>query len=413
VWPHVVTGLAKAQTLPGQALSRTAAGWDNYRWRHKEAVELAIFDDCFPYLFSPFRIAEFNAYFAEFPRSEVHTTSAVRRQQHLSYRKVAAEYAAKYPNYADKTIWYHPKHVVRARLAYIVFVYNALFFLKTIERNRIPFVYTLYPGGGLQPNTFAGDARVEAVMQSPWFRKVIVTQSLTRDYLLERKFCRPDQIEFIYGVVSPADELIRKLPTRLKYRKTKPTFDICFVANKYMPKGLDKGYDVFLEVARSLARTADDIRFHVVGPFDGSDIDVSDMADRIRFYGTQRTDFFPRFYAGMDVILSPNVPFVLAPGAFDGFPTGCCVEAAQCGTAVFCSDELRLNTTFTDGEDIVIVPRNVEAICNRILAYYRDEAALEALSQRSQAVFRRVFDVDNQMAPRIRLLREVMAASAR
>jgi glycosyltransferase involved in cell wall biosynthesis len=400
--------LAGTRALPGRAVDGALIAWDNRRRRRKPPVEMAIFDDCFPYLLSAFRIAEFNAYFAEFPSAEVHTTCAVRKMEGLSYKTVAEEYAANFPQYADRAVLYHPQRIVRARLAYVVFVHNVVCFLQTIERNRLPFVYTLYPGGGFQPNTEAGDERLQ-VMRSPWFRKVIITQSITRDYLLERKFCRPDQVEFIFGGVLPTDQLRQNLQPRLKYRKTKPTFDVCFVANKYMPRGLDKGYDVFIEVTKSLARTAAGIRFHVVGPFDGSDIDVHEMADRIQFHGLQRTEFFPQFYAGMDIILSPNVPFTLGPGYFDGFPTGCCVEAAMCGVAVLCSDELRLNVAFKDGEEIVIVPRNVEAICDRVLAYYRDEAALEELSRNGQAAFRRVFDVASQMAPRIRLLRKVMA----
>ena len=102
---------------------------------------------------------------------------------------------------------------------------------------------------------------------------------------------------------------------------------------------------------------------------------------------------------------------MLGQGYFDGFPTGCCVEAGMCGVAVLCSDELGLNVAFKDGEEIAIVPRNVEAICSRVLAYYRDEAALEEMSRKTQAAFRRVYDIASQMAPRIRLLREVMAAS--
>jgi len=402
--------IAALRRLPGRTLDRVWIGADNGLRRLKGPGELVVFDDYFPNLLSAFRIAEFNSYLAEFPSAEVHSTCAVRGSEGASYREALAEYDSRFPEFAGRVVPYDPRRIVRARLAYIVFVHNVAFFLKTIERNRLPFVYTLYPGGGLQLNTPSGDARLQ-VMQSPWFRKVIVTQRITEEYLLEHKFCRPDQIEFIYGGVAPSDQIVRNLPLRLRHRKTKATFDVCFVANKYMPRGIDKGYDVFIEVAKSLARVAEDIRFHVVGPFDGGDIDVTDIADRIQFRGFQRTDFFSEFHSRMDVILSPNVPFVLGPGYFDGFPTGCCVEAGMCGVAVFCSDELGLNVAFKDGEEIVIVPRNVEAICRRVLDYYRDEAALEELSRKTQAAFRRVFDVASQMAPRIRLLREVMAGS--
>jgi glycosyltransferase involved in cell wall biosynthesis len=403
-------GLSAAPRLPDNLLGRARIDLENRRRHRSPPLDLVILDDCFPHLLSAFRIAEFNAYLGEFPSAEVHTTCVTRSVEGFSYRKVAAEYAAKYPAFARRVVQYDPRRILPARAAYVMFAHNAAFFLDTITRNRLPFAFTLYPGGGFQMNSPAGDASLTAIMRSPWFRKVIVTQRITRDYLLEHKFCRPDQIEFIFGGVAPFDQIIQAQRPRLQYRKSKATFDICFVANKYMPRGIDKGYDVFVEVAKSLARVADDIRFHVVGPFDGNDIDVGDVAGRMRFYGFQRTDFFPPFYAGMDVILSPNVPFVLGPGFFDGFPTGCCVEAGLCGVAVLCSDELKLNVAFNDGEEIAIIPRNVEAICGRVLGYYRDEAALAELSRNSRAAFRRVFDIANQMPPRTRLLREIMAA---
>jgi glycosyltransferase involved in cell wall biosynthesis len=402
---------AKLRRLSGQIMYQAKMSPENCRRRLKPTADLAIFDDSFPHLLSAFRIAEFNTYLAEFPATEVHTTCVTCGMEGATYGDVAEDYMALFPEYAGRVVQYDPRRIVRARMAYMIFAHNAAFFLDAINRNRLPFVYTLYPGGGMQLNTSEGDTRLSRVMSSPWFRKVIVTQRVTHDYLLERKFCRPDQMEFVYGGVVPSDRIARTPPPRLKHRKTKATFDVCFVSNKYMARGVDKGYDVFIEVAKSLARTAGDIRFHVIGPFDGLDIDVSRIADRIRFYGFQRTDFFPAFYAGMDVILSPNVPFVLGPGYFDGFPTGCCIEAGMCGVAVLCTDELGLNVAFKDGEEIVIVPRNVEAICGRVLAFYRDEAALDEMSRKTQVAFRRVFDLSNQMAPRIRLLRVVLAAS--
>ncbi|UWG96663.1 hypothetical protein LPY66_17540 [Dehalobacter sp. DCM] len=80
---------------------------------------------------------------------------------------------------------------------------------------------------------------------------------------------------------------------------------------------------------KKLARSAENIRSHVVGNFDRSDIDVSELGDRIIFYGLRNKSFFPTFYSGIDLIVSPNLPFVLIPGKnYDGFPTGCCIDAA-------------------------------------------------------------------------------------
>jgi glycosyltransferase involved in cell wall biosynthesis len=171
-----------------------------------------------------------------------------------------------------------------------------------------------------------------------------------------------------------------------------------------MLQGIDKGYDVFVEVARELCRLHDDVFFHVVGPFDRLDIDVSDIKGRIKFYGIRQTEFFPRFYAGMDLILAPTVPFVLRPGAFDGFPTGCCIEAGLCGVAVFCTDVLKLNVAFKDGEEIVIVPRDVQGICELIERNYCDYDNLVQLARRGQEAFSLTFGLDNQLGKRLKIL---------
>ena len=75
----------------------------------------------------------------------------------------------------------------------------------------------------------------------------------------------------------------------------------------------------------------------------------------------------PIEFREVDVILSPNVPFVLAPGCFDGFPTGCCVDAGMRGTAIFATDEFdSARSCYTDGEDIVLVKYDVRDIVGKI-----------------------------------------------
>jgi glycosyltransferase involved in cell wall biosynthesis len=165
---------------------------------------------------------------------------------------------------------------------------------------------------------------------------------------------------------------------------------------------------VFVEVAKLLSNKHDDIFFHVVGSFDRSDIDVGDIGARIKFYGTKPTGYFPAFYSGMDMILSPNVPFVLSPGAFDGFPTGGCIEAGLSGVAVFCSDPLDQNIEFEDGEELVIISRDPEAISEKITRYRARHDELNELARKGQKAFERVFGEEAQLGPRLRLLSDLM-----
>jgi len=116
----------------------------------------------------------------------------------------------------------------------------------------------------------------------------------------------------------------------------------------------------------------------------------------------------------MDVILSPNIPFVFARGAFDGFPTGCCIEAALCGTAVFATDELGMNEgRLKDGEEIVVISREPEEIAETVGRYISNPEALASLAQKGQGAIGRLFSLDAQMTPRLRVLSELLGGASR
>ena len=101
----------------------------------------------------------------------------------------------------------------------------------------------------------------------------MLPQKITFDYLLENNFCDENKIEYIFGVVTPLP-LENRLKNKLHYGIDKEELDICFVAHKYMDKGVDKGYDVFIAVAEKLVRNFDNISFHVVGSFSVDDIEL-------------------------------------------------------------------------------------------------------------------------------------------
>ena len=376
----------------------------------EQARSLVIIDDSFPNLLSAFRVAEYNVYLERIGNARVYSAAALLpfTKKWRSFRKSLREYEERYPQFKGKVELFSPYRDLHCTLVYLIFINNAFRFVDYIDKAGVPFVFTLYPGGGFHLHQEESDRKLRRVFSSPNFRKVIVTQKATRQYLLEKRFCRAEQIEFVYGGVLPSTALQARQMPRKRYGSDKDTFDVCFVAQKYMKKGIDKGFNVFVEVARKLRAAQADIRFHVVGSFEPSDMAAAELEDRVSFYGPQKTDFFPSFYAGMDLILSPNVPFVLAPGAFDGFPTGCCIEAGLCGVAVFCSDPLGLNPCFVDGEDIVIIPVDAPAVAELILEYYRAPLRLYELAGRCQASFRRVFDIEHQMQPRLDVLSRCM-----
>ena len=374
---------------------------DKLGFKRRRQASLLILDDIFPHLLSAFRIAEFNAYLARYPNAFVYSTGlafpAVGETRSLE--QVRDEYLAAYPSFEGRVFRYGPA-VPQADLIYFVFLQNAVYFFDLLKSSKTPFVFTLYPGfQSYEPDV---EASLREICSLPNLARVITTQNVSHEYML--RFLEPEKVELIYGGVFPSKQLAAAGAVRKHYRKEKGTFDICFVAFKYMPGAISKGYDTFIEVAKELIQQHDDIFFHVVGPFDRFDLDVIDLWGRIKFYGIRQTPFFPEFYAGMDMILAPTVPFVLRRGAFDGFPTGCCVEAGLCGVAVFCTDPLKMNVAFKDGEEIVIVPPDVQGICDLIENYYSNYEEMTKLARRGQAAFHRAFGLDSQMAKRFEIL---------
>ena len=79
--------------------------------------------------------------------------------------------------------------------------------LDELEERAIPFVLELYPGGGFARFNPEVDHKLRLVLSSPCLRKVITTQPATTRYLLEKNFCSPDQIQEIFGVVTPEETL--------------------------------------------------------------------------------------------------------------------------------------------------------------------------------------------------------------
>src|ERR1700691_6043282 len=102
------------------------------------------------------------------------------------------------------------------------------------------------------------------VLSSPQLRKVIVSQRITKEYLLANNFCSADCIEEVIGCVTLDNSSRVDKQVKRYFGKDKSTKDVCFVAHKDHPQGLDKGYNVFVQVAKELSKRQSDVYFHVV-----------------------------------------------------------------------------------------------------------------------------------------------------
>jgi lipopolysaccharide transport system ATP-binding protein len=379
---------------------------------HSDAP-MVILDDFFPNVLTGFRVAEYNAHLQAFPQLMVLSALGDFASQH-------ARYAQLYPNLASRVQPYSPAWLAGCSLVYLNFLNNAVQFLPELEARGIAFVLTLYPGGGFGLNEPDSDAKLQRVLASPLLKALIVTQTVTKHYVED--FARRHQLTLaplhhIDGlVVNPLYFQNEVQSPKSRFGRDKPVFDICFVAERYMPAGANKGYPEFVAAALALS-DLDQLRFHVVGGGFGPDeLDVSALGDRIQFYGRLETVELRRFYAGMDLIISPNQPYLLHPGNFDGFPTGCCVEAALCGVAVMATDALQQNPGYVDGESIFVLDAAGPPLAHQIAARLRRLAAqpqpLHTVGHAGQTRTRQLYAPAHQIGERQRILRGVGAQLA-
>ena len=367
--------------------------------------ELLVLDDFFPNLLTGFRIAEYNAYLAHWPSLRIYSTQP-------DFARCHTEYTRLYPQYADRVRRFATEAVVGARLVYLNFLNNAVMFLPALEAHAIPFMLTLYPGGGFGLEEAESDHKLRAVLSSRLLRALIVTAPATANYLA--RFAARESIELppvteIPGVVvNPL--YFEPMPKRVHFGHGKPTADVCFVAEKYMERGENKGYPQFVAAARAVAAMIPEVTFHVVGSFTPADVPLDALAPRIRFHGTLATRQLRDFFLSMDAIVSPNQAFVLHPGNFDGFPTGACVEAALSGVAVLATDPLKQNRLFRAGEDWIPIEADPESIARELRALLRDPARLRRLALGGQAVAREYYAPQRQIEARVALIERQLAA---
>ncbi len=369
--------------------------------------DLLIYDDIFPHPVSGFRVEEFSVLLTKFNNSKIITEPTaypIVKTPKKDHKKHVLEFLNQKVDLKNKIKFKRGFCNINAKLFYCIFLSNIFKNLTWLEKYKIPFVFTLYPGGGFRLNDPVSDQQLKEVFTSALFRKVIVTQRITRDYLLEKKICPLEKIEFIFGGVVPQISLEKDLTNKRSYLTNKDTFDICFCAAKYTPKGEDKGYDVFIEFANRIAYQYDFVRFHVIGGFEENDIDVSSIKNKITFYGYQNFEALGRIYQQMDVLISPNKAFMLGKGAFDGFPLGTVVEAVLNGVVVLLTDELKLNSVFEPDEEIILIVSNSDSILEKINYLIENPEKMHSISKKGRQKFLEIYSNEIQMNPRIEVL---------
>jgi lipopolysaccharide transport system ATP-binding protein len=365
-------------------------------------ARLVVLDDFFPNLLTGFRVAEYNEYLKAFPNARILSCLADFDEHH-------AAYAALYPEFADRVQRFAPALLEGCDMAYLNFIDNAGRYLPHLTQRGIPFVMTLYPGGGFGIGFGPTSNKLRNTLASKLLRGVITTQKITAEYLVE--FANAEKLPVptlhdIPGVVAnPMYFEAADVVHQPYFGEGKPWLDLCFIAEKYMPRGLNKCYPEWVAAIHALSKNPQ-LRFHVVGSFSPDDIDVSALGDRLTFHGRLETSQLRSFLSGMDVVVSLSLPGALHPGNFDGFPTGSAVEASLCGVAIIASDVLGQNPGYGDGESMAIVPplaKHLTARVNKLLAKPRNIAKM---ARAGQALTRRLYAPERQIAPRMAVLEQ-------
>lgn len=394
-WQALLASCADTRDWPEPAARPVAA-------TTRRAAKLAVIDDFFPNLLTGFRVAEYNAYLAAFPHACVLSSAPDFAERH-------AEYAARYPEFADRVLALDDASVRGRDLAMVNFLNNADRYLPVLDALRLPFVLNVYPGGGFGIGEPDSDAKLARVLASPLLQQLVYTQPITGQYIEEfaaqRGLRTPPLRAILGGVMNPRYFDASACVHAPHFGAGKQHFDLCFVAEKYMARGVNKGYPEFVAAAHELLDVAA-IRFHVVGGFDREDIDVRALGDRIVFHGRLETPALQRFFADMDLIVALSRPGSLHRGNFDGFPTGAAVEASLSAVAVLASDVLGQNPGYVHGESMLIVQPHAGDVVRQVRALVGAPDQIAAIAFAGQAVSRRLFAPEAQITPRIALLED-------
>ena len=380
------------------------------RASHNAFTDLLMLDDIFPHQFSGFRLAEYRGYLEHFGDAVVHSTGEgiALMGDERQLEEVIQEFEKAHPNLTQRVIRYANNSHLKAKVLYFIFLAGYRKFVNMINSIEAPFIFTLYPGGGFSLYDKFSNRLLRECFANPLFRKVIVSQPITREYLLENNFLCENQISLIPGVVVPDEFLQESCNDKLFFGQDKLTLDIAFIAHKYTRFGVQKGYGTFIEVAHRLYRHNIKLKFHVIGGFDHNDIDVNRLGDSITFHGAVGTLEFIEICKSIDLVISPNVPGINGPGIFDGFPTGSSIQAGLRGAALFCTDELMQNRSFVDKKDLVLISNDAKQIVDCVTKYLDDIDELYKLAHTGRQTFKAQYGRAAQLEPRIKLLEELL-----
>lgn len=368
--------------------------------------DIVIFDDFLPSSLSPWRSYEFHEIAKNFKKVKIicDATTFQNYNQGKSFEENFKLLKEQYPffkNVISKT----KKHSkVKADLAYTLFYNNIIKHFDYIEENKIPFAFTLYPGGGFVFNDKAINENLKKICSSNLFKGVVVNQYITKEYLIEKGITVEDKITLIPGVSLNLNGDFKSV------EKDNSVIKIVFFANKYTVGGKDKGFDVFQRIIFQLIENKQNILPVVIGNFSKDDLEIKELSDKIIFKGVLNEAAYQKELESTHIFISPNQPNILAPGAFDGFPLSTAIAAALANNVLFLTDHFNESEKigFIDKVDYFKLTNSLEDNISLIEKVIDNINLIKEISQNGKNKTLNLYSFNNQIQPRIEFLKKCL-----
>ena len=373
--------------------------------------DLIIIDDLLPVPFSPWRNYEYESLMKQYSSSKVilDFASYSGMKGGKSYDEHLEKLKRMYPLLSEKLKPIKTGTSINAKLVYMLFYNNMRKYYHHLKVKKINYGFTLYPGGGFIFYDEKCNAILKEIINDELCKFVIVSQKLTYNYLVKDLGIKDDKLVLIYGIPLSLTGIDPIASEEKKYYKgQKEKIDIVFMAHKYMPFGLDKGFDVFQNTALELI---DDFTFdfHVVGNFTEKNLLYPELHNRIKFHGLIEEESFSDFFDDKDIVISPNRPNIIGVGAFDGFPLGSSIAGGINNCVML------LTNAFDESPEIFVnhihylkIQPSHKDVVNKLAELKSDKAKMKSLAHEGRKKIISTFFSETQIEERIKIFKKFL-----
>lgn len=378
-------------------------------YKRGQSSGIIILDDILPSTLSPWRSYEYSELCKAFADTRILTdvTTFKHYSQGKSFEENLKTLTENYPSLEGKIKKLKFSSNLNSDVVYMLFYNNLKKHFEVLNRNKNPFSFTLYPGGGFGFDDKEVDENLKRYFDSKLFKGVIVNQNITKKYLIEKGLCNPELINLIPGV--PLNLNSTKIEN-YSYKKPEDKTSILFFANKYTPDGADKGFDIFQKTAVALYDKKDQFEFIVIGGFSKKDLVDPRLKEIIYFKGMLNEFEFETILKKTHVLISANRPFILSRNAFDGFPLATCVTASLFGNVNFMTDYFDESETLElkDGIHYIKINTDIEEITNKILELHTNRDLMKKIAENGRNKMLHLYSFEKQIKTRIEHFKKIM-----